>query len=100
MHHFYFPIEFIELNKEVSYHPDCIIKVMQATDFVQKNPFTLQIDMGDWLTAFCVKLMAICTYLNILVDGEYNEQQLRELADICTSRLKEQRREWRVDHSE
>lgn len=98
--HFYFPDEFLELQKEISYHQHLIIKVMQAADYVAPNVFEHTMEPTDWLTTFLMKLAAVCTYLNILVDGHYDERQIKNLCKICTERLQKQRKEWRVDHDE
>jgi hypothetical protein len=99
-YHHYFPKEFIDLQIEISYHPDLILQIMKASEWTYKNPFTGETQRTDWETAFLTKLAATCTYLNILVDGTYDERQLKELSTICTNRLMAQRKEWRVDHHE
>lgn len=100
MHHFMFPQEWVELQKEVSYHPDCITAIMSATDYVQQNPFEHTLNMGDWETAFLVKLAAIAAYCKIAVDGGYNLKEINRLCELCTEYLRDNRKEWRIDHSE
>jgi len=99
-YHQYFPQEWIDLQIELSYHEDAIIKVMQATDYVQSNPFEKTIGMGDPQVAFLTKLVAICTYCEVVVDGEYSPKQINELCTILTHKLRGMRKEWRVDHHE
>lgn len=99
-YHVYFPPEWIELQKEVSYHEDAILAVMSATDYVQANPFEHTLNMGDWVTAFLVKLAAIAAYCGVVVDGHYDEKQITRLCVILTEKLQTKRKEWRVDHHE
>jgi len=95
-----FPQEWIELQKEVSYHPDCIVAIMSATDYVQQNPFEHTLNMGDWETAFLVKLAAVAAYCKIAIDGEYNLKEINRLCELCTEYLRDNREEWRVGHDE
>lgn len=99
-HHFYFPQEWIELQKEVSYHEEAILAIMSATDYVQRNPFEHTLNMGDWETAFLVKLAAVAAYCRIAVDGEYTLDQINHLCELCTEHLRKNRKEWRVGHDE
>ena len=99
-YHHYFPQEWIELQKEISYHPNAILAVMSATDYVQNNPFEHSLNMGDWQTAFLVKLAAIAAYCGIVVDGNYDGKQLNHLCTLCTEKLRGMRKEWRVGHDE
>ena len=99
-YHEYFPPEWTELQIELSYHPDAIIAVMQATDYVQANPFEHRLEMSDWLTAFLVKLAAVAAYCGVVVDGEYDQAQIDKLCVILTEKLRAKRKEWRVDHHE
>ena len=99
-YHYYFPQEWIELQKEVSYHEEAILAVMMATDYVQNNPFEQSLQMSDFLTAFLVKLAAVCAYCGIVVDGYYDERQINELCVRCTDILRSKRKEWRVGHDE
>lgn len=100
MYHHYFPPEWIELQKEISYHESGILAVMAAADYVQNNPFEHRLDMADWQTAFLVKLAAIAAYCQIVVDGHYDQRQINKLCELCTEKLRTMRKEWRVDHDE
>jgi|SRR5579863_1587664 len=99
-YHQYFPLEWVELQKEISYHEKGILAIMSATDYVQRNPFEHSLNMGDWQTAFLVKLAAICAYAGIVVDGVYSEKEINRLCVICTEKLQGMRKEWRVGHDE
>lgn len=70
----FFPPEFIELNKEVSNHPDLMDKLTQ---------------MGT--TEWLVRFLRIATWCKIAVEGEYTEEDLRKIAIMCTHRLIEMR---------
>lgn len=99
-YHQYFPQPWLDLQVELSYHPDCILAVMSATDYVQANPFEHRLEMGDPQTAFLVKLAAICAYCSMAVDGEYTPAEVDRLCTACTEKLMTMRKEWRVDHHE
>lgn len=70
----FFPPEFIELNKEVSNHPDLMDKLTQ---------------MGT--TEWLVRFIRIATWVKIAMDGDYTEEDLRKIAIMCTHRLIEMR---------
>lgn len=99
-HHYYFPPEWIELQKEVSYHEEAILKVMSAADFVAANPFTREMQATDWVTTFLTKIAAVAAYCDVVLDGYYDERQITRLCVILTERLREKRKEWRVGHDE
>jgi hypothetical protein len=99
-YHQYFPQEWIDLQIELSYHPDAILAVMSAADYVVANPFEHRLDFTDFETAFLIKLAAIAAYCKVVVDGEYTRAQINNLCTILTNKLREQRKEWRVDHHE
>lgn len=73
----FFPQERIELNKEVLYHPELVLRLKEVA---ANAPFE-------------DKLLVIATYCNILVDGDYTQQDLNRVADACTLRLKQRRTE-------
>ena len=100
MHHFMFPQEWIELQKEISYHEEAILAIMSATDYIRNNPFEHRLEMSDWETAFLVKLAAIAAYCGIAVDGNYTLKEINRLCELCTDWLRKNRKEMRVDHHE
>lgn len=71
----FFPPEIIELNREIANHPDLMEKLY---------------DLGpnsDWL----VKLLRVATWCKIAMHGDYNEEDIRKIAIMCTHRLIESR---------
>lgn len=69
-----FPIEFVELNKEVSLHPGLM-------EYLAAKP---QLD-------FYEKLAEIATYCGILVDGKYSREQLAVICHALIMDLRERR---------
>jgi hypothetical protein len=69
-YHFYFPEEFIALNREIINHP------------------ALQERLSKHGNDFELKLAEIAAYCLIEVDGEFTEEDLKRLAIHCTDRLK------------
>ena len=67
----YFPEAFIALNKEVIYHP-------RLMAILAKHPEA----------EFELKLAEIAAYCFIEVDGEFTQDDLVKLADLCLERLK------------
>ena len=69
-YHQYFPIEFIQLQEELSKHED----VMAALSVVEDK------SVGGILAA-------LCTIFGIVIDGTFNELELRGIADMLTREL-------------
>lgn len=72
------PMEFIELNVEISHHPDLIRKLNELL-ILTPNAGVEE------------KLAEIAAHCNILLDGLYDEYDLKGIATLCTKRLQEMR---------
>jgi len=72
------PMELIELNVEISHHPKLI---QQLNELLLLTPNA----------GFEEKLAEIATYCNILLDGLYDETDIKGIATLCTKRLQEMR---------
>lgn len=73
-HHQYFPVEFIHLQEEMLKHPD-VVNYMGSVD----SPY-----LED-------RLAALCTFLDILVDDNFDVDELSDLAQMITNKLYERR---------
>lgn len=74
-----FPEEYLELQRELVHHPVLV-------ELLQKHNGDPHID---------VRIMEICVYLHIIVEGTYSQQDFNNLARICTKKLKEMRQDLR-----
>lgn len=72
------PMEFIELNVEVSHHPDLIRKLNELMILTPNAGFE-------------EKLAEIAAHCNILLDGLYDGEDQKGIATLCTKRLQEMR---------
>lgn len=74
MYHEYFETELIELRKEIEHHPELmmILQAQQSSDIY-------------------VHIAEIAAYCNVLLDGTYSKEDILEICDECTKRLKQQR---------
>lgn len=72
------PMELIELNVEISHHPNLIRRLNELLILTPNAGFE-------------EKLAEIATYCNILLDGLYNETDIKGIATLCTQRLQEMR---------
>ncbi len=72
------PMELIELNVEISHHPDLIRRL---TELLILTPNA----------GFEEKLAEIAAYCNVLLDGMYDETDIKSIATLCTKRLQEMR---------
>jgi len=68
----FFPEEYIQLNREITYHP-----ALQA--LLAKHPEQ----------EFELKLAEVAAYCFIEVDGEFTQEELRKLATLCIARLQQ-----------
>lgn len=73
-HHQYFPVEFIQLQEEITKHPDVM-------DSLAKCESKYLEDRLAWL----------CTYLDILVDDDFDIDELSALAGMIVNKLYEKR---------
>jgi len=72
------PMEFIELNVEISHHPDLIRKLNELMILTPNAGFE-------------EKLAEIAAHCNILLDGLYDGEDQKGIATLCTKRLQEMR---------
>ena len=72
------PMELIELNVEISHHPDLIRRLNELLILTPNAGFE-------------EKLAEIAAYCNVLLDGVYGEADLRGIATLCTKKLQELR---------
>jgi hypothetical protein len=75
MYYNFFSAERIELQREVLRHPELLMKL---------DALPLESDFVD-------KLVQICTYCNVAVDGDYTQADLDYLCDVCTMRLRQKK---------
>jgi hypothetical protein len=67
----HFPIEIIELNKEVGNHPVLM-------DLLAEQP----------MHEFEIRLGVIAAYCEVILDGAYTREDILKLCDILTTKLK------------
>ena len=72
--HQYFPPEILALQEELTKHPD----VMEALGKTESMYFE-------------DRLAAICTHLGILIDGDYDVDEICALCEAITNKLYEKR---------
>ena len=70
----FFPEEFIQLNKEVEYHPVLV-------EYLAKHP----------PNEYEIRMAEISAYCGVILDGSYTYDEMKKLADILTKKLKEAR---------
>lgn len=68
------PMELIELNVEISHHPDLIRRLNELLILTPNAGFE-------------EKLAEIAAYCNILLDGVYDETDIKGIATLCTVKL-------------
>lgn len=73
-YHQYFPVEFINLQEEMTKHPDVV-------EAMSKCPSQFLED----------RLAALCTHLGFEIDGEFDVDELSALAEVITKKLYEKR---------
>jgi len=73
-YHYYFPEIFIELNKEIGYHPELLSLLAKHTN-------------GE----FELILAEIAAYCKVEVDGEFTQEDLEKLAELCLKILHKKR---------
>lgn len=71
-----FPEELIQLNKEVSNHPELMT-------LLANHP------SGEWE----IKMAEIALYCEVIVDGTYLPEEMQKLAGILTKKLIERRKD-------
>lgn len=74
----FFPIEFLELNAEITHHHDLITYLYQV-----------RIDSKD--SSLELMLSSVAAWLGILLDGAYTQDDLKRLATILTEKLRDKR---------
>lgn len=75
MYYDFFPKERVELQREILHHPKLLELLAQL----------------DANADFCDRLLQIATYCNILIDGDYTQEDLNRVCEACTTRLRERR---------
>ena len=70
----YFNQDLIQLNKEITQHPEL---QKQLTELEDKS--------------FEAKLAVICTFCEIIIDGYYDQKEIENLARILVGRLQQKR---------
>lgn len=73
-----FPMEAIELNIEMSHHPELAVAIGV---YLLENP---NADFYD-------KLATVAAYVGIVLDGNYTMDDVRHLCTLCTQKLQERR---------
>jgi hypothetical protein len=68
--HVYFPREFLELQLEIENHP----KLIELLGKHAPNEFE-------------IRMAEICSYCEVILDGDYTEGDFTKLAKICTQKL-------------
>jgi hypothetical protein len=69
-----FPIERIELHREVGRHP-------QLVEILSEQPSA----------TFAEKLASIATYCGVLIDGDFSQKEINQLCDILIRELQQKR---------
>ena len=78
MYHVMFPPAFIALQAEIINHPELQRRLQKHHD-----------TDGELQFAKCIAEVA--AYVNVALDGIYEEDELIKIADICVQRLRDKR---------
>jgi hypothetical protein len=70
MHHYYFPEVYNRLNEEIAWHPDLQKKLAKHTDFH-------------------LALCEVAAHCLIMVEGEYAQEDIEKLCELCLERLQQ-----------
>ena len=80
-----FPMEAIELNIEMSHHPELAVNIAE---------YMIETPNAD----FYDKLATVAAYVGIVLDGYYTMDDVKKLCTICTQKLQEKRSITAVRH--
>ena len=70
-HHMYFSEARIELQREIRKHPTLVAMLMEQPD-----------------TTFEVRLALVAKFCGILLDGNYDQQDIDNISDLCLTELR------------
>lgn len=73
-----FPPERVELNIEITHHPELIIEMQRVAAQSGTNDFAIMLGV-------------VAAYCEVVVDGTYTQQEIDKLCTILTNRLREKR---------